>query len=91
MLGKSLAILVVSPRDRSGTTLIARLFAEFFRLSGDAPLLFDTDTLKPKFSKYFPEAQVVNLDKTKGQMGLCVRMSRRSSMSRAARLRLFSR
>jgi hypothetical protein len=70
MLGKSLAILVVSPRDRSGTTLIARLFAEFFRLSGDAPLLFDTDTLKPKFSKYFPEAQVVNLDKTKGQMGL---------------------
>ena len=70
MLGKSLAILVVSPRERSGTTLIARLFAEFLRLSGEAPILFDTDTLRPKFSKYFPEAQVVNLDKTKGQMGL---------------------
>lgn len=70
MLGKSLAILVVSPRERSGTTLIARLFAEFFRLSGDAPLLFDTDTTRPKFSKYFPGAETINLEKTKGQMGL---------------------
>jgi hypothetical protein len=70
MLGKSLAILVVSPRERSGTTLIARLFAEFLRLAGDAPLLFDTDTTRPKFSKYFPGAEVINLDKTKGQMGL---------------------
>ena len=70
MLGKSLAILVVSPRERSGCTLIARLFAEFFRLSGDAPLLFDTDALKPKFSKFFPEAELVNLDQTKGQMRL---------------------
>jgi hypothetical protein len=70
MLGKSLAILVVSPHERSGCTLIARLFAEFFRLSGDAPLLFDTDAAKPKFSKYFPEAELVNLDQTKGQMQL---------------------
>jgi hypothetical protein len=70
MLGKSLAILVVSPRERAGTTLIARLFAEFFRLSGDAPRLFDTDTLKPKFSRYFPEAELVDLSKTKGQMRL---------------------
>jgi len=70
MLGKSLAILVVSPRERSGTTLLARLFAEFFRLSGDAPLLFDTDAQKPKFSKYFPEAELVDLGKTKGQMRL---------------------
>jgi hypothetical protein len=70
MLGKSLAILVVSPRERSGTTLIARLFAEFFRLSGDAPLLFDTDAQKPRFSKFFPEAELVNLDQTKGQMRL---------------------
>ena len=46
MLGKSLAILVVSPRERSGTTLIARLFAEFLRLSGENPLLFDTDAAK---------------------------------------------
>jgi hypothetical protein len=70
MLGKSLAILVVSPRERSGTTLIARLFAEFFRLAGDAPILFDTDAVKPKFSKFFPEAEIVNLDQTKGQMRL---------------------
>lgn len=70
MLGKSLAILVVSPRERSGTTLIARLFAEFFRLAGDKPLLFDTDASRPKFSKYFPEAELVNLDQTKGQMRL---------------------
>lgn len=70
MLGKSLAILVVSPRERSGTTLIARLFAEFFRLSGDAPLLFDTDAAKPKFSKYFSDAELVDLSSTKGQMRL---------------------
>lgn len=70
MLGKSLAILVVSPRERSGTTLIARLFAEFFRLAGDAPILFDTDTARPKFSRYFPEAELVDLSQTKGQMRL---------------------
>lgn len=70
MLGKSLAILVVSPRERSGTTLVARLFAEFFRLAGDAPLLFDTDAVKPKFSKYFPEAELINLEQTQGQMRL---------------------
>lgn len=70
MLGKSLAILVVSPRERSGTTLIARLFAEFFRLSGDAPILFDTDAARPKFSKYFPEAELINLEQTEGQMRL---------------------
>lgn len=70
MLGKSLAILVVSPRERSGTTLIARLFAEFFRLAGDAPVLFDTDAQRPKFSKYFPEAELINLEQTRGQMRL---------------------
>lgn len=70
MLGKSLAILVVSPREGSGTTLIARLFAEFFRLAGDAPLLFDTDALRPKFSKYFAGAELVDLTQTRGQMRL---------------------
>ncbi|MBX3532845.1 MAG: hypothetical protein KF826_00670 [Xanthobacteraceae bacterium] len=70
MLGKSLAILVVSPHEASGCTLIARLFAEFFRLSGDAPILFDTDALKPKLSLYFPEAELADLSKTKGQMRL---------------------
>ena len=70
MLGKSLAILVVSPHERSGTTLIARLFADFFRIAGQAPLLFDTDVQHPKFSKYFPDAQLVDLGTTKGRMNL---------------------
>ncbi len=75
MLGKSLAIIVVSPRERSGTTLIARLFAEFFHLSGDAPVLFDTDTVKQKFSKYFPgRAEVIDLESTRGQMSLFDRL-----------------
>ncbi len=79
MLGKSLAILVVSPRERSGTTLIARLFAEFFQLSGDAPLLFDTDVAKPKFSKYFPgRAEVIDLENTRGQMSLFDRLPQRA-------------
>jgi hypothetical protein len=70
MLGKSLAILVVSPRERSGTTLIARLFAEFFRMAGSAPLVFDTDAARPRLSKYFPEAELADLASTKGQMRL---------------------
>jgi hypothetical protein len=75
MLGKSLAILVVSPRERSGTTLIARLITEFFQLSGDAPLLFDTDAVKPKLSKYFPgQAEIIDLENTRGQMSLFDRL-----------------
>ncbi|HRF08950.1 MAG TPA: hypothetical protein PL193_09945 [Xanthobacteraceae bacterium] len=70
MSGKSLAILVVSPHERSGTTLIARLFADFFRIAGQAPLLFDTDAQRPKFSKYFPDATLVDLGTTKGRMSL---------------------
>jgi hypothetical protein len=78
MLGKSLAIIVVSPRERSGTTLIARLIAEFFQLAGDAPLLFDTDAVRPKFSKYFPTAEVVDLENTRGQMSLFDRLPLRA-------------
>jgi hypothetical protein len=70
MLGTSLAILVVSPREGSGTSLIARLFAEFFHLSGYAPQLFDTDAAHPKLSRYFTGAERVDLAKTRGQMQL---------------------
>lgn len=76
MLGKSLAIIVASPRERSGTTLAARLFAEFFLLAGEKPLLFDTDTRKPKFSRYFPgQAEVADLERTRGQMSVFDRMA----------------
>ena len=78
MLGKSLAIIVVSPRERSGTTLIARLFTEFFQLSGDAPVLFDTDAAKPKLSKYFPSAEIIDLENTRGQMSLFDRLPLRA-------------
>lgn len=79
MLGKSLAIIVASPRERSGTTLIARLFAEFFQLAGDNPQLFDTDVERPKFSKYFPDrAELIDLRKTKGQMSLLDRLPLRA-------------
>jgi hypothetical protein len=81
MLGKSLAILVASPRERSGTTLIARLIAEFFQLSGDAPILFDTDAKKPKFSKYFPDhTEIIDLENTRGQMSLFDRLPLRAHM-----------
>jgi hypothetical protein len=78
MLGKSLAIIVVSPRERSGTTLIARLIAEFFQLSGDAPVLFDTDAAKPKFSRYFPGTEIIDLENTRGQMSLFDRLPLRA-------------
>lgn len=71
MLGKSLAIIVASPRERSGTSLLARLFAEFFLLAGDAPILFDTDAETQKFAKFFPgRAEVADLSRTRGQMAL---------------------
>lgn len=79
MLGKSLAIIVASPREKSGTTLLARLFADFFMLAGDAPLLFDTDTKKAKLSKYFPgRAELIDLENTKGQMSLFDRLPLRA-------------
>jgi hypothetical protein len=78
MLGKSLAIIVVSPRERSGTTLIARLIAEFFQLSGDAPVLFDTDAAKPKLSRYFPGTEIIDLENTRGQMSLFDRLPLRA-------------
>lgn len=75
MLGKSLAIIVASPRERSGTTLLARLFAEFFLLAGDNPAIFDTDAQQPKLSKYFPgRAEVADLERTPGQMSLFDRL-----------------
>lgn len=71
MLGKSLAIIVASPRERAGASSLARLFAEFFLLAGDAPILFDTDAQTQKLAKFFPgRAEVADLSKTRGQMAL---------------------
>lgn len=71
MRERNLAIIVAALRPRSGTTLLARVFADYFILSHENPLLFDTDGIDRKLSRYFPErTRVVDLDRVQGQMAL---------------------
>ena len=71
MPGKSFAIIVASPRARTGKTLLARLIAEHFLLQGANPQLFDTDAAERKLASYFPDrTAVVNLERVPDQMKL---------------------
>jgi hypothetical protein len=71
MKGKNLAVIVAALRPGSGTTLLARLFADYAILSREHPLIFDTDSIDCKLSRYFPRsARRVDLDRVQGQMSL---------------------
>jgi len=71
MKGNKLAILIVAPRPRSGATLLARAFADYFRLSHEHPLIFDTGRGERRLSLYFPRlATAVDLNNIRGQMTL---------------------
>src|SRR5262249_5209372 len=71
MSGRNLAIIVVALRPRSGVTLLARAFADYFILSHENPLIFDTDDVERRLSRHFPQrANVVDLDRIRGQMTL---------------------
>jgi hypothetical protein len=71
MKGRNLAVIVAALRPGSGTTLLARLLADYAILSREHPLIFDTDSIDRDLSRYFPHsARLVDLDRVQGQMSL---------------------
>ena len=55
----SFAAIVASLHARTGKTLLARVIADYFILSGRRPLLFDTDVAECRLSASFPHETVV--------------------------------
>jgi hypothetical protein len=71
MSRRNLAVIVAALRPGSGTTLLARLLADYAILSREHPLIFDTDSVDHDLSRYFPHsARLVDLDRVQGQMSL---------------------
>lgn len=67
----SLATIVASLHARSGKTLLARVLAGHFILSGSKPVVFDTDAVERKLCACFPfDAIVVDLNRVTDQMAL---------------------
>jgi hypothetical protein len=67
----SFAAIVASLHARAGKTLLSRVLAEYFILSGRRPLLFDTDTSECRLCACFPhETIVVDLGHVPDQMTL---------------------
>ena len=67
----AIAAIVASARVRAGKTLVARLLAENFLLSGGRPVLLDTDTTEKRLWSFFPvETQLLDVDRVTDQMTL---------------------
>ena len=67
----SFAAIVASLHARTGKTLLARVLAEYFILSGVRPMLFDTDTAECQLCASFPhETLVVDPNEVPDQMSL---------------------
>jgi hypothetical protein len=68
---KPYAIIIASPRARTGKTLLARLFVDYFQLNGISHTVFDTDPVERKLASFFPDKTiVVDLDRVTDQMKL---------------------
>ena len=68
---------------RTGKTLLARVLADYFMLSGRRPLVFDTDTAERSLCAAFPyDARVVDLSETRDQMTLFDTLVSRSPEAR---------
>jgi hypothetical protein len=67
----SFAAIITSLHARTGKTLLARVLAEYFILSGVRPLLFDTDTAECRLCASFPhDTLVVDPSQVPDQMTL---------------------
>jgi hypothetical protein len=64
------AIVVASPRARTGKTLLSRLIADHLTLSGEPRTIFDTDASDRRLNAFFPDATVVDVDRVPDQMKL---------------------
>jgi hypothetical protein len=79
----TVAAFVCALHAHSGKTLLARVLAEHFILSGGAPLLFDTDALERRLAASFPlDAVVVDVAKVREQMILFDSLARPSPAPR---------
>ncbi len=81
----SVAGIVTSVHARTGRTLLARVLAEHFVLSGQRPLIFDTDPVDHRLQSCFPhETIVVDLNEVRDQMTLFDTLAAPSRESRVA-------
>jgi hypothetical protein len=71
MQGITFAAIVTSLHARTGKTLLSRVIADYVLLSGDNPMIFDTDPLEQTLSASFPaQSVVVDIEKVRDQMTL---------------------
>jgi hypothetical protein len=74
--GTNYAIVVASPREKTGKTLLARALAEHLVATGASFDLFETDPLAPRLSAHFPQrAALFDLERVRDQMRLFDRMA----------------
>ena len=67
----SVAAIVASLHGRTGKTLLARILADYFVLSGRRPMLFDTDAAEQTLHASFPfDSVVIDLGEVRDQMTL---------------------
>jgi hypothetical protein len=68
---KKHAIIVASPRARTGKTLLSRLIVDHLLLSGVPHVVFDTDAVERRLAGFFPDRSIViDLDRVPDQMKL---------------------
>src|SRR5690349_14622076 len=79
----SVAAIVASLHARTGKTLLARVLADYFILSGIRPLLFDTDTTERTLHAAFPyDTVVVDPAEVRDQMILFDTLAAHSRLAR---------
>jgi len=79
----SFAAIVASLHGRTGKTLFARVLADYFLLSGNRPLVFDTDFTEQTLRASFPfDTVVLDLSETRDQMTLFDTIAARSPEAR---------
>lgn len=77
------AAIVASLHARTGKSLLARVLTDYFILSGQTPVVFDTDAIEMSLSSCFPgHSMVVELDQVRHQMTLFDGMAEPSPDSR---------
>src|SRR3954451_12157947 len=77
------AAIVASLHARTGKTLLARVLADYFALSGRPPLVFDTDVTEQTLRASFPfDTVVVDIAETRDQMTLFDTLARRAPEAR---------
>jgi hypothetical protein len=81
--GKNYSAIVASLHARTGKTLLARVLTDYFLLSDQSPIVFDTDVDELPLSACFPgRSLIVDLNEVRGQMTLFDGLAEASDDSR---------